>query len=119
MSLRVRHCVECPKCLTRYVIASSPYRNGSYIVPTVPYLSEDYILYCACGKPAVSSWWRWSEVKTYKVATAAHDRGYGTPQEIALTRDESRNSLSLSRKDSLIVELMGEENATWIEDLLR
>ena len=26
---RIRHCAECPKCGTRYLIAGSPYRNGS------------------------------------------------------------------------------------------
>jgi len=33
MGYRIRHCVECPKCLTRYLVACSPYRNGSYLVP--------------------------------------------------------------------------------------
>lgn len=30
---RVRYCVECPKCRTRYLPSSSPYRNGSYLIP--------------------------------------------------------------------------------------
>ena len=89
MSLRVRQSVQCPKCLTLYLIASSPYRNGSYIIPAAPYSSEVYILYCSCGKPAVSTWWRWSELKSCKVSTSAHDRGYGTPQEIVLTHSDS------------------------------
>ncbi|HZD09509.1 MAG TPA: hypothetical protein VE176_14735, partial [Candidatus Limnocylindrales bacterium] len=44
LMLRIRHCVECPKCLTRYLIAFSPYSNGSYLVPTVYGSSEEYIL---------------------------------------------------------------------------
>lgn len=119
MSLRVRHCVECPKCFTRYLIASSPYRNGSYIVPAAPYLSEDFTLYCTCGKPTIASWWRWGELMTCKVSTSAHDRGYGTPQEIVPTRGEARGSGSLSRKDLLDLELLGEGNPNWLEDLLR
>jgi hypothetical protein len=82
MPARVRRCVECSKCLTRYLIASSPYPNRSYLIPTAPYLSEEYTLYCSCRKPAVASRWRWSELKTYEVAKEAHLRGYGTPAEI-------------------------------------
>lgn len=84
MARRIRYCVECPKCLTRYLIASSPYRNGSYLIPTAPYSPAEYILYCSCGSPAVSSRWRWSELKTYKVSKAAFVRGFGKAEEIAL-----------------------------------
>jgi hypothetical protein len=31
--VRVRHCVECPKCHTRYLPGFTPYRNGSYLIP--------------------------------------------------------------------------------------
>ena len=33
MTPRIRHCVECPKCHTRYLVGFSPYRNGSYLMP--------------------------------------------------------------------------------------
>ncbi len=58
----LRHCVECPKCHTRYLIAFSPYCNGSHLQRTAGGFSEEYILYCSCGRPPVSSRWRWSEV---------------------------------------------------------
>lgn len=85
MSVRIRHCVECPKCRTRYPIASSPYDNGSYLVSTFAGSSAEYILYCSCGRPPTSSRWMWSELKTYVVSKPAYDRGYGTPEEIVRT----------------------------------
>ena len=45
--LRVRHCVECPKCCTRYLPGFSPYRNGSYLMPLSYGLSAEWILYCS------------------------------------------------------------------------
>lgn len=81
---RLRRCVECPKCLIRYLIAFSPYRNGSYLVPTVDGSSNEYTLYCSCRRPPVLSRWRWNETKTGVVSKVAHDRGYGTAEEILL-----------------------------------
>jgi hypothetical protein len=105
MTPRVRHCLECPKCFTRYLIASSPYGNGSYVIPTVPYLSEEFTLYCACGKPAVSSRWRWSELMTCKVSKAAHQRGYGTSGEIVPARIHPRNAQPASQQNAAIGDL--------------
>jgi len=79
---RIRRCVECPRCLTRYLVAFSPYCNGSYVVSTVAGFPEGCTLYCSCGRPPVSIRCRWSEVKTYVVSKPAQDRGYGTPEEI-------------------------------------
>jgi hypothetical protein len=79
MSHRIRHCVECPKCLTRYLVGYSPYRNGSYLVSGAGNF-EVYKLYCSCGRSAFSL--RWSELKRYVVSKPAHDRGYGPPEEI-------------------------------------
>jgi len=53
MPARIRHCVQCPKCFTRYLFSRSPYRNGSYLIPTVPHSSDEYALYCSCRRPAV------------------------------------------------------------------
>ncbi len=98
MPVRIRHCVECPKCLTRYLIASSPYRNGSYVVPAVPYLSgnytlsDEYILFCTCGNPRVASRWHGSAFKSYRVSKAAHKRGFGPPEEIVPVRSDERES---------------------------
>lgn len=78
----IRHCVECPKCLTRYLVAFSPYRNGSCLIPAAAGSSEEYLLYCSCGRPLASSRWNWNQVKTYAVSKSAHHRGYGTPAEI-------------------------------------
>jgi hypothetical protein len=82
MSHRIRHCVEYPRCRTWYIIALSPYCNGSLLVPTVPGSMEEYILYCACTR---ASRWRWFEVQTCAVSKAAHARGFGTDQEIAIS----------------------------------
>lgn len=93
MSIRIRHCVECPKCLTRYLIAFSPYRNGSYLVPTVIGSSEEYTLYCSC-RPLTVSRWRWSEVKACEVSKVAHDRGYGTAEELVQVNKPPRETWS-------------------------
>jgi hypothetical protein len=80
----IRHCVECRTCHTRYLLGFSPYRNGSYLSPSVVRGSEEYTLYCTCGRPAVCTKVRYSELKTYTVSKVAHYRGYGTSQEISV-----------------------------------
>jgi len=92
MTTRIRHCVECPRCLTRYLIGFSPYPNGSYLVPQVEGFSEEWTLYCACRKPPSSSRWSWSDLKMYAVSSQAHDRGYGRPEEIVPLDRRSRPS---------------------------
>ena len=79
---RIRQCVECPKCLTRYLLAFSPYHNGSHLLPLASGSLEEWTLYCSCCQPRASSQWRQSELKTCEVSKAAYDRGYGTPEEI-------------------------------------
>lgn len=79
----LRHCVECPKCHTRYLIGFSPYRNGASLVRIGARLSDEYILYCSCSNPPVSSRWHGDQIKKYQVSKAAHSRRYGTPEEIA------------------------------------
>lgn len=85
---RTRHCVECPKCHTRYVLSFSPYRNGSYLITTLfgP-AQEEYALFCSCTGLMAVSRWTWNEVKICKVSKAAYKRGYGTADEILLIRD--------------------------------
>jgi len=78
----VRHCVECPKCLTRYLIGFSPYRNRSYLVRNARNSRAEYVLNCSCKIPFVLSLWNEDEIKSYEVCKTAHDRGYGTPEEI-------------------------------------
>src|SRR5204863_7132342 len=90
---RIRRCVECPKCHVRYLPGFSPYRNGSYLSPTVVGSSEAYTLYCSCGRPTVCTRVRYSELKTYTVSKVAHYRGYGTSEEISVV---SRNPTSLA-----------------------
>lgn len=81
MSERIRHCVECPRCHTCYLIGFSPYRNGSYLV-AVTAGSDEYTLYCFCDGSQQSSVCRWPEVKACRVSKRAHDRGYGSAAEI-------------------------------------
>lgn len=91
----VRHCVECPKCLTRFLIGFSPYRNGSYVVRNAPGSRAEYVLYCSCRTPFLPSPWQADEVKSYEVLKTAHDRGYGTPGEIVQTGCNSQYSTPL------------------------
>lgn len=86
MTRRIRHCVECPKCHTRYLIGASPYANGAYLVMSHTDM-ETHTLYCPCGKSAFTS--RSSETRTYVVSSPAYDRGYGSPDEIFPTRNDS------------------------------
>jgi hypothetical protein len=92
MSSRVRHCVECPKCSTRYLVGFSPYQNGSYLVPVSKASWEEWILYCACGSPPHSSRWNWNELKLYAVPNGAHHRRYGPPEEIVRIDRNPRQS---------------------------
>lgn len=80
--LRVRHCIECPKCHTRYLPGSSPYRNGSYLMPLNKSSSAGWILYCSCSGSHTSSQWSCSDLKPYEVSIQAYRRGYGSPEEI-------------------------------------
>jgi hypothetical protein len=83
MASRIRHCLECPACSTRYVIGFSPYDNGSYIVSNPPGGVDLLKLYCSCGN---SDGFRLSELKTYAVSESAYPRGYGSPDEIVTVR---------------------------------
>ncbi len=77
---RLRHCVECPNCHTRDLIAFSPYRNGAYLVPSVDGCRDDYTRYCGCRNGAIVSRWEWREVKPCEVSKSGlrtrlrHDR---------------------------------------------
>jgi hypothetical protein len=82
MPLPIRRCVQCSKCLTRYLIGFSPYRNGAYLVATAHGSSDEYTLYCSCCQPPAPAQWKWSEMKPCAVAKAAHERGYGSCEEI-------------------------------------
>jgi uncharacterized Rmd1/YagE family protein len=81
MTFRIRHCVECPKCHTRYLIASSPYRNGAYLVRT-RLDRDEYTLYCFCDGWQMPNVWKWLQVKPCEVSKRAHRRGYGSLAEI-------------------------------------
>ena len=88
MTSRIRHCVECPRCSTRYLVGFSPYGNGSKLVPTVRCLAEEYTLYCSCRRPAVSSRWSRSELRTCEVSKEVHRRGYGSADEVLYISDQ-------------------------------
>jgi hypothetical protein len=85
MPARLRHCVECPECCTRYLIGFSPYSNGAYLVSVVSVAAEDYRLFCSCRRPLVLSRWNRNDLKVYEVSNAAYVRGYGSVSEIWLS----------------------------------
>jgi hypothetical protein len=91
MTPRLRHCVECPSCRTRYLLGFSPYSNGGYLLPIVPESRDEWTLYCFCDRPPVASRWRWNELKRYEVSNRAHEQGYGTPQEIVRAGNSSQS----------------------------
>ena len=97
--LRIRHCVECPACRTRYLISLSPYKNGSYLIATVTGSGDEYILYCRCRIGA--SRWREAEVMACEVSRAAYERGFGTQDEILRIGPESRNDWSFDASNYL------------------
>ena len=87
MSSRIRSCVECPKCRTRYLIGSSPYHNASYIVAHPLAAANLLRLYCcSCGNSPSSYTFKLRELKMYAVSDWADRRGYGSPEEIVLVR---------------------------------
>ncbi len=90
MSARIRHCLQCPKCLTLYLVSASPYGNGSYLVRTSPGSLDEYTLYCSCTVPATSTRWPCGNMKACEVSRMAHRRGYGTPEEIVPQETDAR-----------------------------
>lgn len=91
MSDRLRHCVECPECRTRYLIGFSPYSNGSFLISSGRELTGEFKLVCACGRPPVHSRTAWSHLKTYCVSREAYRRGYGSAEEILTLRSVAAN----------------------------
>lgn len=89
---RIRHCVECPNCRTRYLIAFNPYSNGAHISPMADGTREEYILHCCCQSGTGASRWKWREVRACEVSKAAYDRGYGTVDEIFMIEPAPRQA---------------------------
>lgn len=92
MASRVRHCVECPKCHTRYLLRFSRYGNGSFLRPLAEAPAAEWTLFCSCARPHISSRWNWSEVKRYSIAAGAYERGYGPPDEVVALNTRSQLS---------------------------
>jgi hypothetical protein len=84
MSCRIRHCISCPHCFTRYLIGFSPYANGSYLLSPSAGSLEEYALYCSCRQFPVPSRWKGNEIRTCEVSNSAYRRGYGSPEEVML-----------------------------------
>jgi hypothetical protein len=104
---RIRHCVECPKCHIVYLVSLSPYRNGSYLMPTMRGSSREYALYCSCWRGSAARVWRWSEVKACEISKAAYDRGYGTRDEVVSIDARPRDVLTVD-----VTEYLKDLNAT-------
>ena len=60
----------------------SPYSNGSYLLGRDGDLTDEWTLYCRCATPPTCSQWRWRDLKTYDVSGDAHERGFGSPDEV-------------------------------------
>jgi hypothetical protein len=89
MAYRLRHCVECPQCRTRYLMGFSPFGNGSYLVLRVSEYAQEYKLICWHCQPPVCSRWDSTEIKIYAVSKQAYARGYGSPDEVSLLKPRS------------------------------
>jgi hypothetical protein len=100
MSRRFRHCIECPKCHTRYVLGFSPHSNGSYLAASQQGFAEEWVLYCSCATPPVPSRWRYDELKFYAVSNPAFRRGYGSLSEI-VTVGANHRITNTTRGDSV------------------
>lgn len=83
MSHRIRHCVECPECRTRYVIGFSPYDNGTCLLIRREGNSERYTLLCSCGEPFSITRLHEKALIRCVVLTCAYQRRYGSSDEIA------------------------------------
>src|SRR5919198_691284 len=82
MYSRIRNCVECPKCHTRYVIGFSPYGNGSCLVEGGATEFTTGWLFCSCGRPQNVIRWNEEDLQRCLVSKGAHARGYGSTAEI-------------------------------------
>jgi hypothetical protein len=92
---RIRHCVECPNCRLRYIVASSPYSNGARLLPLQGGSADHYLLYWSCATPPMITLCKSSEIARYSVSTNAYMAGYGNSEEIAslaITRRVGRSS---------------------------
>lgn len=92
MSHRIRHCVSCAHCLTRYLIGFSPYENGSYLESTAVGSLEEYVLYCSCRPFPAPNRWRDTETRACVVSNSAYCRGYGTPEEVWFADERSEQT---------------------------
>jgi hypothetical protein len=68
------------------------------LLPLTRESSDEWILHCSCDRPSVRSQWRWDELKICEVSNAAHERGYGTPEEILRLGNFTRQRLSGARR---------------------
>ena len=83
MLARLRSCIECPTCHIRYIIGANPYRNGSYIFADSGEHDLRH-LHCACNGGIGRHTFRVRDLKTYSISSWAHERGYGSPDEVVL-----------------------------------
>jgi hypothetical protein len=94
---RIRHCLECNRCGTRYLISRSPYGNGAWITFTANRIGEGYVLHCSCRGIAMPR--NDSEVLICEVSKVAYERGFGTEKEIVPIAKESREEWSIQDSD--------------------
>jgi hypothetical protein len=88
MPSRIRYCIECRECHTRYVIGLSPYHNGSYLVSNASGFGNVVGLYCCCSLRTPQEL-KSAELQTYAVSEWAYKRGYGSPDEIVMVVEKN------------------------------
>ena len=86
MSSRIRSCVECPNCHTRYLIGFSSHSNGSYIVSHPQRAAVMHRLYSTCSNSPSPYAFKFSKLKMYDISDWADRHACGSPEEIVLVR---------------------------------
>ena len=96
MRCRIRHCISCPHCRTRYVLGFSPYANGSYLLLTAVGSLEEYTLCCSCTRLPTPRRWKAGEIRAYEISNSAYCRGYGSPDEVVLVAGQRGEGIDIS-----------------------
>ena len=92
MTYRIRHCVSCAYCQTRYLIGFSPYANGAYLQCASVGSIHEYVLYCSCRHFPSPNRSKDRAARACVVSNSAYLRGYGTPDEIWFVNEQQEGT---------------------------